>query len=852
MSNLVNDISSREEAEALIANTRALVKHALRLSTSNHHKEKRTRLLEQARLLLKEVLNKDEVSLLLLKISDPAALLLCRVEGACERYESVVHVVNNQFQKRPCEGETEAMLLAYKGFALFKSEKIYEALSSLEEASNAFRSLQHPLTGRPEKMFWQTEESLVQCCNRAGEPVPLPPLVKFPRTPHLFQPSGSTAVTDDDLVLSKEDGMWKLMEQGAKVTLCEKLDGANLGLRLARDGTTVLAQNRTHYLQSGEHPQFSPLREWMALHNEALVELLSSSKRGYILYGEWLVAKHSVSYDRLPGHFIAFDLYDIESGRFVSQAKLHSMLDGTDIPVAPVIGQRSFSSDATAIENAFLQLLNSSSTFKSESNRFIEGIVLRIESDEWLEHRAKVVRPDFVAGAEWAGHKVNKQTLDSNFTSAYLKECYKLKQEDTQELPCKVSSPRERVSVTYDSPGDGTTARILISKGSHKNAPLSPGQLVDMPRNLSWLFKDEVAISSTPKNAEQVKAFVDALNIGTIITLTQEEPLPPEFFSPSRITNLFYPIPNYSVPTLSIMDEISDEIVRQVASGKRVMEHCGGGKGRAGTIAACLLMRFGRNGVWARICEENPKNSECLSLKPGVPILTAKEAVSWIRSMRPGSIETEIQEEFCMEYEKHLWRQLNDFTDSEESDDISSMTLISHDNLNAKKVCIPKYILLMGLPGSGKSSIAAHLEQATKGNQKPWMWMSQDVLSHRVTVQKVGQISAEVARGQVGGIIVDCTNVTSKHRSEWLKVMHQPPAKDTVLVYFRRPADICARRVACRVNHPSIPFGRGERIVHGFASQLEPPTQEETKLFGSIHVIDSSQDAIDLLRRWGV
>ena len=61
-----------------------------------------------------------------------------------------------------------------------------------------------------------------------------------------------------------------------------------------------------------------------------------------------------------------------------------------------------------------------------------------------------------------------------------------------------------------------------------------------------------------------------------------------------------------------------------------VLVHCGGGKGRAGTFAACCLAMWG-----------TPP-----ALAADRPVLSAQEAVRLVRSLRPGSIETQEQEAF--------------------------------------------------------------------------------------------------------------------------------------------------------------------------------------------------------------
>ena len=42
-------------------------------------------------------------------------------------------------------------------------------------------------------------------------------------------------------------------------------------------------------------------------HNDSLYEILDQDT---ILFGEWLYAKHSISYNNLPDYFLAFDLYN--------------------------------------------------------------------------------------------------------------------------------------------------------------------------------------------------------------------------------------------------------------------------------------------------------------------------------------------------------------------------------------------------------------------------------------------------------------------------------------------------------------------------------------------------------------
>ncbi|MFA7123941.1 MAG: protein-tyrosine phosphatase family protein, partial [Candidatus Delongbacteria bacterium] len=65
--------------------------------------------------------------------------------------------------------------------------------------------------------------------------------------------------------------------------------------------------------------------------------------------------------------------------------------------------------------------------------------------------------------------------------------------------------------------------------------------------------------------------------------------------------------------------ELTDMILNDVKSGKDILIHCMGGLGRTGTIAGCTLVRFG--------------------IAPEIAVMT-------VRTVRPGTLETDQQLEF--------------------------------------------------------------------------------------------------------------------------------------------------------------------------------------------------------------
>jgi hypothetical protein len=152
-------------------------------------------------------------------------------------------------------------------------------------------------------------------------------IAKYPRTPHL---EGSRLqVGDHDLAAVPLDVL-----RGRYVVVEEKLDGANAGLSLDAAGRVRL-QSRGHYLTGGPRERhFAPLKRWAAAHAGALADLLAG---GLVLYGEWLYAKHTIFYDRLPHWFMEFDIRDADDV-FWSTARRRAWLQRAGIVVSvPVI-----------------------------------------------------------------------------------------------------------------------------------------------------------------------------------------------------------------------------------------------------------------------------------------------------------------------------------------------------------------------------------------------------------------------------------------------------------------------------------------------------------------------------------
>lgn len=337
-----------------------------------------------------------------------------------------------------------ATILGYKGYALLKKGLYSEALDCLEQSKvhREKSSLLHENDQRRSERK-VVDECLKICYQRLGKAPPLPTLVKYPRTTHLFD-SGGSATTIDDLVLPNLESIIPTFCDGqSTVIIEEKVDGANLGISLCPFLGQIMVQNRSHYITQGEHAQFSMIPAWIEEHKEALTRILREGD--LIIYGEWLAARHSIPYKKLPGYFIAFDIYCKSTGNFFSRQHFHSTLHNTRIPVIPTIATRTFQPPKASGQKAdyfrheLLALLDTKSKFRSDGGT-VEGIVLRIDGDNveqgnashsWLTHKFKVVRPDFVRGCgdgHWTRRQIEKQRVDFDFASTYLDSCYQFSQ----------------------------------------------------------------------------------------------------------------------------------------------------------------------------------------------------------------------------------------------------------------------------------------------------------------------------------------------------------------------------------------------------------------------------------------
>ena len=241
------------------------------------------------------------------------------------------------------------------------------------------------------------------------------PLLKYPRTQHLegsrLQPGDEDLSAVPFSVLS-----------GCQIVIEEKLDGANCGLSFDVDGTLRL-QSRGHYLTGGgREKHFNLFKQWAPTVAPQLWPVLRSR---YVVFGEWLYARHTIFYDRLPHYFLEFDILDTSNGEFLSTERRRALLEGLPLVPVPVLREGPVGSldELTALVGPSLYKgpdwrerllalctergLDPERTWnETDKTDLMEGLYIKVEEDGRVAERYKYVRPSFLSavidsGTHW-------------------------------------------------------------------------------------------------------------------------------------------------------------------------------------------------------------------------------------------------------------------------------------------------------------------------------------------------------------------------------------------------------------------------------------------------------------------
>lgn len=262
------------------------------------------------------------------------------------------------------------------------------------------------------------------------------PIKKYPRTQHIegsrLQPG------DEDLAAVPFKAL-----KDSHLVVEEKIDGANCALSFDSDGSLLL-QSRGHYLIGGvREKHFNLFKQWTEVHQQAFLDVLLDR---YVVYGEWVYAKHTVFYDALPHYFMEFDVFDRETETYLDTPNRQRLLAGLPIVSVPVLHEgrvaslealKSLIGPSNYISPDHLERLMDycrehdldaqTALNETDSSITMEGLYVKAEEDGIVQGRYKFVRAAFLqtalsSGSHWLARPIIPNGLTYELDRIFLPE----------------------------------------------------------------------------------------------------------------------------------------------------------------------------------------------------------------------------------------------------------------------------------------------------------------------------------------------------------------------------------------------------------------------------------------------
>ena len=150
--------------------------------------------------------------------------------------------------------------------------------------------------------------------------------------------------------------------------------------------------------------------------------------------------------------------------------------------------------------------------------------------------------------------------------------------------------------------------------------------------------------------------------------------------------------------------------------------------------------------------------------------LNSEQAITYLRNVRPKSIESNVQMDFIKQFSNNLYK------------------IEDKDNINKKIKTSIKFIMLVGLPGSGKSTFS----QLFMTNGMNIKIINQDVMGRKISESSLLKFIKESDI-----TILDRVNYTREDRISWLKNTTLQP-KQCLCIYLSTPKFVCIDRVSLK------------------------------------------------------
>jgi hypothetical protein len=220
----------------------------------------------------------------------------------------------------------------------------------------------------------------------------------YPRIPHLDKAISN--MTHDDIQLESN------IEFPLTGWVQEKIDGANMGVSWT---SGPVLRNRNNILKKGyiakETPaklQFRPAWNWIHEHGKDIREISNVVMSPITIYGEWMYAKHSIEYNKLPDLFMAYDIFSVEDDKFLAPDVVDELLSKTSIK---------YIKPSLVTFNNISEIVEYSERVSEYRNGVREGIVIKIANGRFVDKSFKVVNRHFVRREDFNEELVKNKIL---------------------------------------------------------------------------------------------------------------------------------------------------------------------------------------------------------------------------------------------------------------------------------------------------------------------------------------------------------------------------------------------------------------------------------------------------------
>lgn len=151
-------------------------------------------------------------------------------------------------------------------------------------------------------------------------------------------------------------------------------------------------------------------------------------------------------------------------------------------------------------------------------------------------------------------------------------------------------------------------------------------------------------------------------------------------------------------------------------------------------------------------------------------------------------------------------------------------------------------LLLVGIPGSGKSTFAKILQKA-----KPWKYViiNQDLLKTRKKC--IDAVRRTLSENKVP--IIDRCNFNVEQRKHFVDMARNEFQVPVDCVVFSYSKDVCIRRCENRRGHQTMSQGKARMVVSMMMSRFSPPLQNgaDGETFRTLRNVTNIQMANDIV-----